>query len=82
MVRLSKTTTNYILYSEQEDLYYTLVHEIDHDDYDEEYITIIDENNFEVENDELFEELTQIWEKHLLTLTAKEVYERTGENNA
>lgn len=82
MVRLSKTTTNYILYSEQEDLYYTLVHEIDHDDYDEEYITIIDENNFEVENDELFEELTQIWEKHLLTLIAKEVYERTGENNA
>lgn len=82
MVRLSKTTTNYILYSEQEDLYYTLIHEIDHDDYDEEYITIIDENNFEVENDELFEELTQIWEKHLLTLIAKEVYERTGENNA
>lgn len=82
MVRLSKTTANYIIYSEQEDLYYTLIHEIDHDDYDEEYITIIDENNFEVENDELFEELTQMWEKHLLTLIAKEVYERTGENNA
>jgi hypothetical protein len=67
MIRLSKTTQTYIIHSETDDLYYTLVHEIDHDDCEEEYITITDENEFEVENDELFEELCDLWEKRLKT---------------
>jgi hypothetical protein len=64
MVKHLTTVKNYLVFNHFDDSYYNVELEINHTDFDEETISILDGNGLEVEDDGLFSEVESIWEDY------------------
>jgi hypothetical protein len=64
MVKHLTTVKNYLVFNHFDETYYNVELEINHSDFDEETISILDENGLEVEDDGLFSEVESIWEDY------------------
>jgi len=64
MVKHLTTVKNYLVFNHFDETYYNVELEINHTDFDEETISILDENGLEVEDDGLFSEIESIWEDY------------------
>jgi hypothetical protein len=62
MVTQILTTKSYLVYNHHDEQSYRVDLEIDHTDFDEESICIIDQNGLEVENEETFSEVEAIFD--------------------
>lgn len=63
MVKAINSISSYLVYNENDENYYKVEIEVDHQDFDQEYYTIFDKNNIEVENEELSEEIINIFDE-------------------
>jgi len=62
MVKAVKTIKVYSVYHSDSDEYFTLELEIDHENYEEELVSVQDAYGNDVEDDELFDEICEIFE--------------------